>query len=1707
MASIFDGGIGDFSGALDLTGTGVDQGITVQDLFRKNIDQPARITEPRPTPPPQQDQDVQLPGIFETTAEAIKFGAKNQVADLVQFFGTNQFRSEENRINAARKVDQMRLNAIDGTSDSYKKLLLSDRKDVPFHLSTTNDVASQLPLFVGAGLTTAVTRNPFAGGAAFTPTIFTGFYNDVLGRVQAANGKVTEADRKKAGDAATLNSLFAFVSESAIPQTGLLKGGTLMKRLMRVGLQEGMEEAIQGSFETTLKTYGWDDPKNLAGNLAEEVPPQIVAGFILGGGTAAAIPPHISQYTRGELEKKLRGKLERANKRVSKQRKDGKKMQQSQIDETVENLMGVYDIKQAFLQERFNPDKLVGQLVENPDLLKDIGFVETIKDGNKTSIPSPWPFFSKDTRRQAQDIAQSALSEVRFGLNKDKTYIFTKSKKAKAEAKERNEKLEVLPPHVQQIAKTKAAELIDEGLELEEIQEQMVKFYEEVGGLNNVYLSSIGKEQGADLGDISSSVPVFSFTYGHTTAGKLADELKLTQPELGKPFSILPKNLTIQGSTTIFDQQREAEGKTKSTIEGVNKAIQEAYDASQRAEVLPPEDEPGTDVEGIDPDVPLTPVDQPTAPVDDQSNFGRLQDFIINGVTDVEQIALGLGLSRETSTMVAKQIQVLQAIGAVELLGLNGATQYLETRINEALVYEHAELEVLGALVQGNIPNSDLFNTNNALRRSVEKAIPLVQAELERIQDGVDIDTTEEEFENARAKVIKQHVNAILSDAPSLVYPGLAGFVHDTLNDPQASGVFGFTQFAIPELKSYLNSPNLELEIGLERMARLELTVQILEAFDKGTVPQNTNQEAMEAVNAENRDTGRFDDFTAQGYANSNVTMDSIATSLVARIIAIRESIAQIFRNNPQLSISLDTNAGKHIIASDPTLQTLMVNQEALWIQLEETLDPIVVELLRSSSATQLDSYLTNRDMEMSEWNAAVAQFAKDKKPIVGFTSEIPINVKAVEAPAGQVQGVKSGTSVELNGPFVVDTTQAQEGKVLIKDGQWVWVTPSMLAKIINLSSFLSNQWGISSPVKTQWEGDQNIAMGGLGPPKPPGDTPTTGGYDGDSDDEHQKANFNQFKAQGDKDAHKPVELGDDKRPVPLRSFFKSLGFLKFPGMVKDYLLSIFGDPRDVARRREEKELLKRMSLSDQVMNQLFQDRFFQDLADQLALSQLEPMRRRLDTIVKERIAPKLNMDPKTADNVIQGLMQFAAEEIFSKKGNANAHSVTDIGAGGQHLSFEEGQAHVRWMTEFHQRLGLPFTPQDQVRWEAGRDQLAFFNILGQIDPELQAMLNYYKAEIEYPVLEAGLKVGLFKSANMWTNISRGFNHRLATKQPLQQSGSASAAVIRDPNIQGQNFRTMGEYADETEGFGLIPEFGFFGTSRHYIRDYVTYVQQAQSLQSLKGILANVPFKLRENQQAITGFRPTTEAQIDAIDDLIAQVALVEYTDSNTIKQIAQLTGQTEQSILTDLGFIQDPSTPGLAVWSGGKFSQPWVYRPLSDAFQSMFAPAGQQGLRKANAFFNFGKRFLTYNPYDATFLWLSAVLVNSSPSEFGKLFTDYSKLVLTDLPFVGKTGRGILKGEFFPVGDLDLEDYENLPLFIAKGFTGFGYHPAMAALWDDQQLGKFPSDLTTGERLSEYFKSFGGTNAAIFNTLIAQKLYGVIDKFYQKNLTKIDPS
>jgi hypothetical protein len=137
----------------------------------------------------------------------------------------------------------------------------------------------------------------------------------------------------------------------------------------------------------------------------------------------------------------------------------------------------------------------------------------------------------------------------------------------------------------------------------------------------------------------------------------------------------------------------------------------------------------------------------------------------------------------------------------------------------------------------------------------------------------------------------------------------------------------------------------------------------------------------------------------------------------------------------------------------------------------------------------------------------------------------------------------------------------------------------------------------------------------------------------------------------------------------------------------------------------------------------------------------------------------------------------------------------------------------------------------------------------------------------------------------------------------------------------------------------------------------------------------------------------------------------------------------------------------------------------------------------------------------------LSAVLVNSTPTELAKLFTDYTKLVFTDLPFVGKTGQKILKGDFYPIGDLDLTNYENLPEMIAAGFTAYGYQPAMAAQWDDYQLGKLPTDLTLGERVSEYFKSFGGVNAAIFNTLVADKLYHVVNKFYEKNLTRTDPT
>jgi hypothetical protein len=97
-----------------------------------------------------------------------------------------------------------------------------------------------------------------------------------------------------------------------------------------------------------------------------------------------------------------------------------------------------------------------------------------------------------------------------------------------------------------------------------------------------------------------------------------------------------------------------------------------------------------------------------------------------------------------------------------------------------------------------------------------------------------------------------------------------------------------------------------------------------------------------------------------------------------------------------------------------------------------------------------------------------------------------------------------------------------------------------------------------------------------------------------------------------------------------------------------------------------------------------------------------------------------------------------------------------------------------------------------------------------------------------------------------------------------------------------------------------------------------------------------------------------------------------------------------------------------------------------------------------------------------------------------------------------------MLAGEYWGVLEAEeVENFENLPLFIRHGWTAYSHSSYLKSVYDKNDLGAIPYMESPMTNWKEFIGSVGGTNAAIFEHFIARKVYGVTDKIYKKFLNK----
>lgn len=601
--------------------------------------------------------------------------------------------------------------------------------------------------------------------------------------------------------------------------------------------------------------------------------------------------------------------------------------------------------------------------------------------------------------------------------------------------------------------------------------------------------------------------------------------------------------------------------------------------------------------------------------------------------------------------------------------------------------------------------------------------------------------------------------------------------------------------------------------------------------------------------------------------------------------------------------------------------------------------------------------------------------------------------------------------------------------------------------------------------------------------------------------DEVQKATYDQLKAVDGKEI-KTTEWNNNPRTLPARIVTNVMKWTRFPTATKNFLEYFFGE-KNVKEAMSPKP---KVNLKDEVVSAIYTDKSFRRLAGHLAWDQTRPV---FETIMevasKLAITPEGKPDKQKLEKIVEILNEImvrASEEIYSEEGKADQYSTTKVGIGGLHNLSDnplpgtkanaEAFAYGLDMKTYHDFLQIKYTDADLQRWSKSRDTLSFFNLLGTVDPILQKAVIWLKAEIEHPLLQAQLDQGVFQNADMWENISKGYSHRVFIMRDQQKESKGAKfnvpSSLDSRSVPAAKYRTFSEFALQTKSQGMDVVEGLIASQQEYIKESLLRIQQLETLGMLKEMIA-------PNPRTIKGFEEN-----QAVNDLIASARYVEYTDSVIIKAIAKLTNLRNQDILQQLGYAQANEAPGLVEWSRGLFRTPYMTEELRNFINAVFEPKGTNDgpLGTFNAITNYMKRIITIQPFDSTFLWMSPVIVNSPlfVLEIPGMLAEEARVAYRGV----KEGTKILKGkEWLKDTDVIGKGYENMPLFLRHGFTALNYEQAMNALWDKEVLGKFPEMRTPYENIKEYVGSTLGINKAIFQHLIARRLYHVVDNRFQQ--------
>jgi hypothetical protein len=1571
---------------------------------------------------------------------------------------------------------------------------------------TTFNVASTLPLFgtalgttfATAGLGAPASVAAVTGASTFFPTSFSGFYNEAI-----ANGM----EDKRASNFATIAGLGEVALEN-FAFSGFLKGGSALRQIMRGFVREGIiEEGGQNTLSNALKIIGFKGTDDFANDLFEGTAAAMVAGGVLGGagggvsftGQKIGILPRSEEDIRADVDNFVQKKKREL-------RREGRKL--GMTDKELDENDVLVDNAVSKLITKINREDFAESTLAflDEDIAKRTGLVEVTAGKHTYDRINLVNEFDPDTRELGRELSIRMLEER--GLN-----------------------VKDVPKTLRDLLQVGIMEDISEGFFGDPLFENNQLYLDELLDEKNVFVQGVGKE-GA-----SESLKVWNPVHGEVTIKELANKLKTVEATGLRNFSLLPNDTQIFFTTPtrpdftklgthgltgevrrVLEQEyRKSKSKEVRRIEVTQETKSKlqrtadlfAADENQSEEqiqaqlteffnsnpadtgVVPPEDRPPT-VEQVteaiaDKIAPkdegkVTPNDISPAKTEEQKDAEVINEPLRSNVL-------------LTRSEYQEQLRVLREVVArnPERVDAKQKLDEMETAFDRD--YPPTPNEEMRQEVYGAETREDTETTEYAYS-----------------QDEKDIDEIFNDDRQTETKTLSKY-SSLTTDAEKATVGEYANIIIELENVVKALiRIPGFS-------KADPSKGSLSFEAVVKMVDKGELDGRVLErifnkAKDPATLRRNFDGETVGT-------TETVEDIRRRVIQQSNVTSEEILKDTVTQLKNLREiadadtqalinkvivrvenrkvfdksvlqGVAQKlrfagFRDQVGEILENAEERSRFIQVREIEFNEIMTEYHRLGDEQLAKLPRRLRNKVKSWSKEDILNWLRDEEIQnerlVDELRSLNQRVADGERPVT-LTFNQPVVVTDV-----------SGKRQVLKGMFeFVAMVPKAEGKILVRDGKKFTLSQEEVARMMSQSSKEMLQDISDTISQKHWANRCGSACaGGTGEPrstfhgKPEGKpTPT------------QQWNYQQNKIQ--EGTYTDVEVDpDNPRPFTMKSFLSMTGITNNISALKENLRRNIS-PNDKPEARQH-------LIDDQIVQYLYGDKRFQRYAQEIASLNMRPTFERVFGIAGEISAmmPKNEGQPNKQDQqkifqAISKIMFFAGQEIYSNEGDTRHFSLTEIGNGGIHEdSFDptepqqEAVAYVESMMLAHRTFNIEFTDDDKNRWRASRDRLSFYNLLGKLPrgEEIQAALVYNKAEIETPLLNRALDVGLFKGADMWANIDRGFTHRVFDKEGEQKELSIGRpfAAVNSTDVPAAKYRTNEEFSLAASRQGLVPIDNYFNSQVEYFRDYETYIAQVDSIQMMKGLLAN-------NQAVIQGFEDNAQ-----VNDLIASTKMVEYASSDVIRKIAEVTGLKPQNVLKQLDFVNDPTTPGFAEWSEGSFKQPYLFAPFKRAKDTIFKrPSKDNPVSKVNQILTFAKRIVTVNPFDASALFMTPVFLNYSFAELATVLPTTFVKSITETPMLAKR---LFKGEALPSFEDEVETYPNWDLFVRHGFTAYSYQSSMESLWDKTQTADYRELQTHGQNVAELVSSVGGLNTAIFQRYIGHNLYNVTQKWYEKFIDK----